>query len=280
MSDITQKEEVKEKKWNIFDDFSWDINLNEDVVKLEEKKKKDGEYYLALVSSFFKIFNLFLFLFFILSFVYLQIQANTTNNRFTFLDPICGVFLWETPSYGNICAWITETSKKYTDTLNETKKKQFDEIIDILGSLYTMESFIHSKEVNFLLNKTINRLKPLEIFSEFDRLKNEFEPFEKTRIKCFNITFEKWNLVRMHCSAYSSDWDTKIIGFDWVKNEKIEGTSVSLANSFINYIDKNAVNFTLKDKQKTFSASWVKWSWLYTQKTDFSLLLEYRNNNL
>jgi len=75
--------------------------------------------------------------------------------------------------------------------LQETKKKQFSEISEIIGSLYTLENFIHSKEVTFLLDKSINRLKPLEIFSEFDKLKNDFDPFEKTKIKCFNITLQE-----------------------------------------------------------------------------------------
>jgi hypothetical protein len=43
-----------------------------------------------------------------------------------------------------------------------------------LPALYSVENFSLSKDVKFLVEKTDTKLKPLEIMSDFDQLKNSF----------------------------------------------------------------------------------------------------------
>jgi hypothetical protein len=56
----------------------------------------------------------------------------------------------------------------------------------------------------------------------------------------------------MSCTAYSSDWNNSIPSSD--PGKKISGTSMSLAASFINYIEKNSKSFEITDKPKSFSS--------------------------
>jgi len=77
---------------NIFDDFSTDSSLLEEVNKLKEEQKKDTFYYLSIVSKVFQ--NLFILLLIILvfSYGYIYIQKNENISDSALLDPICFVF--------------------------------------------------------------------------------------------------------------------------------------------------------------------------------------------
>jgi hypothetical protein len=99
----------------------------------------------------------------------------------------------------------------YRKDIEETKKFQFSKISSVIGGLYSLENFIYSKEVSFLLDRSKNRVKPTEILAKFDDIKNKFDPQEKSKIQCYNITINKERLLTMSCEAYSSDWDENII---------------------------------------------------------------------
>jgi hypothetical protein len=57
--------------------------------------------------------------------------------------------------------------------------------------------------VSFLLEKSNNRIKPLKILEEFDKMKNKFEPDLKSKIKCSNLTLNSDYNFEMNCSAFS-----------------------------------------------------------------------------
>jgi hypothetical protein len=280
MTESDKKENLPSS--NIFEDFSTDANLSEDITKLEEKKKHDSIYYLSFISSLLKWANVVLVFFLVFSFFYISIQKKQEPLSIQLLAPICWIFLWDTPSFDSPCSWVEYVKLAYIKDLEETKKYQFGKISSVIGNLYSLENFIYSKEVSFLLDRAKNRVKPLEIISKFDSLKNRFDPLEKSRIQCYNLIIDKTNLLRMTCEAYSSDWDGSIIWFDGSKETQssIGGTSISLANSFINFINKNSTDFTIINKQKVFSAESIFNSGLYTRKTVFVLSLKYNDNNL
>jgi hypothetical protein len=59
--------------------------------------------------------------------------------------------------------------------------------LSLVGDVYSISNFIFSKDISFLLDRTENKVRPLKILEEFDKLKNEFEPINKSRIRCSNI---------------------------------------------------------------------------------------------
>jgi len=76
------------------------------------------------------------------------------------------------------------------------------------------------------------------------------------------------------CEAYSSDWDSDITGVD---NSKFSGTSISVASSFIDFLENS--EFTVVSKQKIFDFETVSGNGIYTKKTSFDLELRYTDTN-
>jgi hypothetical protein len=84
--------------------------------------------------------------------------------------------------------------------------------------------------------------------------------------------------LEITCDAYSQGYEEKwITWFSWDINEpenaKLSWTSLSVANSFLNFIEKKSTNFTLVDRQKVFSIENVIFAW-YTKKTKFNIKLK------
>jgi hypothetical protein len=87
----------------------------------------------------------------------------------------------------------------------------------------------------------------------------------------------------MQCSAYSWNWDSKILWFSWknIGQDSISWTSISRASSFINFLEKkDKSKFVLLNKQKVFEFVEIVDDEGYTRKTDFKLKLKYKNNNI
>ena len=82
----------------------------------------------------------------------------------------------------------------------------------------------------------------------------------------------------MKCEAYTASSISGIIWFSWDKNnesDSLSGTSISLANSFINYLEKNAKKyFLVVNRQKTFDLEDIDGNDWYTKKTSFDLNLK------
>lgn len=275
---MEEKKQDSSSSENIFEELWADA---QDIEKLEQSNKKDVYFYISMIWGLLKIVNIVLFITIIVLFVYTTIQKSKQDFNLSFLEPICFVFMWNVKDATG-CSWVNSKIVSYTTKFDQIKANQFEKIRSIIADIYASENFLYSKEVTFLLDKSKNRVLPLEILTSFDFLKSSFEPYEKGKIKCFNINISSNNVVDMTCEAYSSDWDREIIGFDGEKvNTSVQGTSISLANSFINYIEKSSTKFTVVDKQKVFSSAKVSDTGVsYTKKTTFILKLLYNNNNL
>jgi hypothetical protein len=86
----------------------------------------------------------------------------------------------------------------------------------------------------------------------------------------------------MSCDAFSSSRDTLIIWPEWKPDKKLRvtGTSISLASSFINFLEINSEKFTIIDKPTEFSFDEVVWVWKYTRKTSFDFTLKLKTTNI
>jgi len=92
---------------------------------------------------------------------------------------------------------------EYKKDNKNIKNEYYKQNLPIIKTIYKNINFVNSKEVSFLYSKTKNKLRVLEILSEFDKIKNNFSPLNKTLIKCEDITISYDFIVDMHCSAYS-----------------------------------------------------------------------------
>lgn len=266
---------------NIFKELSWDLDfwdIKQETEKIETVK--DSIYYMGLARKWLFYFNIFLFVIFVLFLSYVKIQKSETMLNNSFLNPICSILLWSELS-SNIsgdCSSITSLYEKYRFDNENIKLNYTKTISNILPSLYAIENFSLSKDVKFLVEKTDSKLRPLEILSSFDKLKNSFVAWDKWQLICSNVEIDKDSVLSLSCTSYSSDWTDSIPSSD--PGKKISGTSISLASSFISYIEKNSKDFEIVDKPKSFSRDNYTWVWYYTKKTDFNLRLKYYKNNI
>lgn len=275
-------EEIQEQKQvdqidttNIFEEFLDDANLHEEIDAIQEKKQKDLYYYLSIAGSVFKWgFLISLFLLVIL-WGYIWVQENPEMKDQSFLDPICFVFTNGLPSQETYCSSITALIAEYKEKKEKIKDEQLQLIIPLIEQSYRVNSFDSSKEVIFLLDKSENRIKALDILNDFDDLKNAYDSIEKEKIQCKALLLTNESLS-MKCSAFTAGYEKNIIGFDAWNTQKIRWTSISLANSFINYIEKKSDIFEVTNRQKLFSSERVFWSNTnFTHKTEFNLELKY-----
>lgn len=267
---------------NIFDEFTQDWALFDDE---KEKQEKDIYYYLTIVSKILKvIIIIFIFIFLILySYIYIQKNENLSNSAY--LNPICFAIKWNDislPVETTSCSSITYLKKYYSWLLEQLKWNQAIWIRWIIETIYERENFLKSKDVLFLLDKTESRLNIINVLEKFDSLKKRFLVQEKNRIICAeNEINSDEKIFEIKCDAYSQWYETNsIIWFSWDSNEKISGTSISLANSFLNYIEKTSTDFSVIDRQKIFETELVlpdseiwRTTW-YTRKTPFIIKLK------
>lgn len=263
---------------NIFDELAWE---SKEIDTIDEKSAKDIYYYMQKIWGFLKAVNIFLVVVIIFALFYVSFQKSSKDINLSLFDPICSVFLWSSAVDFPSCQGVNIALAKKNTQLEDIKKNQFLKVSNIIGDLYSLENFIYSKEVSFLLNRASYRVKPLEIIVAFDALKTSFEPLEKSKLKCLDANIWKDNVLEITCEAYSSDWDKQIIWFSGDKvNSDVEGTAISIANSFINYIERSSSKFSVIDRQKVFTYDQVSgWQSAYTKKTTFVLKLAYNNNN-
>ena len=264
---------------NIFEDFTSDAKLWEEIKMQQEKQSKDVFYYLKSLGWFLKIINLIMILGICVFLTYGFIQNRDTSENYSFLEPVCNLFLWDISSEISGCYGLNGYSQKISSELNTMKEKQFDEIKPLFQHTYELDNFANSKSVAFLLEKTNSRLRPLDILSDFDELKNKFESIDKSKIVCSDIEINDSLVFTARCEAYSSDWDSDITS---VENEKKSGTSISVASGFLHFIENTEWNnFIVINKQKVFDSTSVSGNGIYTKKTDFDLTLRYTSiNNL
>jgi hypothetical protein len=112
-------------------------------------------------------------------------------------------------------------------------------------------------------------------------LKYNYDNNLQERIKCEDFSISSEWILTASCEAFSGWYETNIKWFDGTDNQRVSGTSISIANSFLNYIEKQSEDFTLLNRQKTFKSEWVFAEYSYiTKKTSFDLSLQYNSDNL
>jgi hypothetical protein len=82
----------------------------------------------------------------------------------------------------------------------------------------------------------------------------------------------------MDCIAYSAWYEKWIRWFDWKNDIKslVKWTSLSIANSFLNYINLESNIFIIIDRQKIFKSENIIWNKTgFTSKTRFNLKLKF-----
>jgi hypothetical protein len=265
---------------NIFDEFeAWELKEEFQIKKpLENKNMYD---YLSISAWIFS--NIFWLSIFLLAAVYwyVYVQENPDNDDSSLLTPICSLFLWDTPNLNNNgnCTSILYSEKIYTQKLKELEKQQFTNSLELVEQIYKTENFLKSKEIIFLDTVTKTKLRPLDILEAFDKMKFYYDTNLKERIKCSNFSISEEWILSASCEALSWGYETNVKWFDGTDNNRVSGTSISIASSFLNYIDKKSDNFTLLDKQKTFNSEGIISEYSYiTMKTSFELQLQYNGN--
>lgn len=269
-------DEVKiETPKNIFSDFNTDTSLEN--IPLKQKKENDLIYKLNISLRIFQTLLVIIIIALILGFSYIFIQKDENSMDNTFLEPICFIFNWDIET--TWCPSISYTKQRVENELKEIWMKQSKMILSILPIIYERNNFLNTKEISFLKDKSLHKLEVLEVLEKFDYFKSEFTWYEKKKIRCKDITINsETKILSMKCEAYSASSISGIIWFSWDKNneaDSLSGTSISLANSFINYLEKNAKKyFLVVNRQKTFDLEDVDGNDWYTKKTSFDLNLK------
>ncbi len=263
---------------NIFDEFE----TGELTKELENKKNKKDMYdYLSIIWSAMSTVFWFALIIAVIGFAYTHYQSNEQRENSSLLAPICFLFTWDTPSIiDNTCTSIVALNKHYEELINTTKSQQFEKINALLEEVYKIENFNKSKEVIFLTSQTQNKVPITEILTDFDNLLYEYDSSKLNQIQCKDISVNDSMIVNMNCSTYTWDFDRSI---RWMSgNEKINGTSITLATSFLHYIENNSDSFIIQDKQRTFKKDpYYSDENIYTSETKFELKMQYiPSNNL
>ncbi len=261
---------------NIFDEFTDTQDIQDEVAKVETRQEKDMYYYIKKFSSVFFTINMLLGITILLWMGYIYIQEGETKKEYAFLSPICHVFLWDNSIFPDTCYWVTPTLEEYEGLLWTKISSQAENIFPLLWDIYGLDNFNFSKKVSFLLEKNDSRLRPLDILTDFDELKNTFSPTDKGELQCYNLVVLDDSL-NITCDTYSSDWNTDIVSLSdgSVSPSSRWGTSISRASSFIYFLENyKDTTFSIIDKPLTLSSIAVQ-SWPYTQRTTFQLVLKY-----
>lgn len=276
---------------NIFEDFENDKSLREEINSIENKVNKDSIYYISIVWNIFKYINFTLFIVMAVLWSYIFVQASEKENFYekAFLDPFCGVLLGDNRDImdESYCSWVWIITKKYEQKIEKQKEDTMYSLAPVLKETYEVNDFLNSRKVSFVLDKTKTRFNPLDILSKFDEVKNKFLSVDKTQIECYDIKIES-NELEANCYAFSSFWDGEIPWFEGEKGTQktLWGTSISIASSFLNFIEKyrdadtDQKVFLLEDKQKVFTSETLTWEDGYIYKTNFKVKLLYRDVNL
>jgi hypothetical protein len=266
---------------NIFEEFESDTDLQKEVDTISRQKEKDWIYYIWLIWGFFQtVFFIGLFISMSL-YWYIYVQTDDQLTEISTLTPICNLISWKIQPKGSYCSSISYLHADYTDRLKELEVSQVKKILEVLWWLYKIENFTKSKHVLFIENKSHNKLKVLEILEKFNTLKTSYNPIELEKIQCNNIEISNREVLSMRCESYSIWFENS--GIKWFNgtDNNIWWTSISVANSFLNYIEKNWNDFTIINRQKIFSADDFFWeSTGFTKKTIFNIELQYNSNIL
>ncbi|MBW7954706.1 hypothetical protein H3C61_02750 [Candidatus Gracilibacteria bacterium] len=286
---------------NIFKELSGNIDFGKKEVEDNEQNKKDKWYYMSLSSNILSIVNIFLVFFIVGFYFYFSVQKDSSYQNSSLIDPFCFLVLGgnrENIDSGEYCYSVAGLTQKFNSKISELKntivlgKDKNKGLDNIFYDLYNVENFKSSKEGEFLISNKLNKLKVIDILNDFDKMKDDFLGGSVGDIKCKDIKITGDGELTTTCETFSSTWQIPderesigIIGSSGEigkKDDLIGGTSITLAASFLNFIEKNPnYNFELINKQKVFSSEFAG-EGAYVKKTKIDLKLKYNNlkNNL
>lgn len=269
--------------WSIFDDFSIDENLKKEVKKQESKIPKDIFFYVSKVNILFSSINLIWILLLIVLFWYIFTQRLSSPWMYSFLEPLCTVFVWRSDIYNSWCSSVTYTLDEYKKVLENEEKSQIERITPLIQEIYAIEDFFSSRRVSFALDTSISRIRPLEIIEAFDSLQSEFAPIDKLEVFCPQISIDADGIIEFTCQSHSSNWDrslTRLQDGIRMQSDDVGGTSISKAINFIDFIENSpGSRFRIVQRPLSFSAQSVQF-WNYTRRTTFRFTAEYQSEAL
>lgn len=281
------EKDVADKKMttdNILEVFSKDMMREKKKEIQENLGGRDQVYYINKLTLFAKtLFFLFFFISITLT-TYSYIQKNEEAIDLNYLSSVCWLFLWKEAAdlYGD-CWSLASVKKEYDEKTNRIKWSQAEYITGLLDRVYALDNFLFTEDVSFLLEKSSSKLPVTKMLQEFSQLKDAFVSTKWVyTIECREVTLNNnWEML-LSCTSYTSDWsDSNIIWFNgqvtwW---NKISGTSITVASSFINYIQSQANEFKILEATTlySFSDNIEEWKERYTKSTDFELTLKYTN---
>ena len=280
---MTEEHNNNQDIWSIFDDFSIDENLKKEVKKEESNSSKDIFFYLSKANIVFSSINLVVILLLILLSGYIFVQRSTSPWMYTFLEPLCAVFVWRNDIYNSWCASVTYSLAEYKRVLTSQEEAQLELILPLIADIHAIEDFFSSRRVSFVLDTSVSRLKPLEVLEAFDALQSEFAPIDKLEVFCPQITMNSSGIIDFTCQAHSSSWDrslTRLQDGIRIQTENKWGTSISKAINFIDFIENSPWSrFRIVDRPLTFTSESVQF-WNYTRRTNFRFTAEFQNEAL
>lgn len=261
---------------NIFSEFETE---NKDNLKNKGKEKKDPFDYLNISMKIFQFLLFISVIWFWVWTAYVQVQNSENFSNKEFLNPICWLLNWDinvaevTWSIG--CSSVSHNKKFLEDEIEKEKKEQIILLSKIVPVIYEKENFLNTKEIQFLNSKSQDKLKVIDILEKFHYLLNLFTWVERKKLQCSDFKIDSvTKILSMKCEAYSRGYTSDVIWFSWKKDDSISGTSISIANSFINFLEVNAWKYFLViDRQKVFNSEKTLKNG-YTNKTDFDLKLK------
>ncbi|MCH8518613.1 hypothetical protein LAT59_02540 [Candidatus Gracilibacteria bacterium] len=268
---------------NIFDDFVIDEGLKKEVEKEEQASKKDVFYFITKGNIIFSTINIILLLFVVLVFGYIFVQKSEEAGIYSFLEPFCTAFVGRGDIYSSGCSSVTYTSMQYKQLIEREEGAQIDLLAPLLADVYSLEDFFSSRRVDFTLDTSFSRLRPLEILEEFDSLQAQFAPIDKLEVYCPDISMDSDLRIELSCISYSSDWDRSLSRLEdgiLRQTDNIGGTSISKAANFIDFIENTpGSRFRIVDRPTTFSSITTQFG-QYTKRTNFRFVVEYQSEAL
>lgn len=280
---MSEEQNTNQEVGNIFDDFSLDESLKKEVEKQEEVSKRDIFYYIWKSNIFLVTINIFLLLLSVVFFGYIFVQRSEEPGVFSFLEPLCSVFVGRDDIYSSGCSSVTYSLADYKKRISEEETQQVEIVSPLLVDTYSIEDFLSSRRASFALDTSISRLRPLEILEAFDTLQEEFAPIDKLEVSCPNIVVKSNLRLELDCISYSSDWDRGLNQLEdgiLRQSEQWGGTSISKAANFMDFIENSpGSQFRIVERPTTFTSDDVQFG-QYTKKTSFRFTLEYQSEAL
>lgn len=254
---------------NIFSEISWDLDFGD--VKDEDLDVSQKRNYLKMLNNTVKGLNVLVLLSLVFTMWFIFI-SKTETSTFSYLNPVCKVFVWEVPLSDEGCSGVAYYENYYDNLLNERKYTTLAKVLPLIKDKFSNENYLKSIEVQLLLDKTSAKIKPTDIISDFDKIKDEAAWNSKTSIECSNLNISNDWTFDVKCSFYSYGFNT-----DVAKETNIYNiwTSMTRAANFQKELDASD-KFTIIEKQRSFNNTDVTDSvYGYQYKTDLNIKAKY-----